>query len=114
MRVVVSFEQDSVALLESERHCHIWVVESPPNRVAAEARWREEGMSKAAGMTVFDQQSILDLLPTVLEHHPDCGHLQVHGAKLTARARHDLRGSGFTSVQVTPGGFLAVKLAQAP
>ena len=110
MRVFVSYEQDSAAIIENLRDCHVWVVDSYANRAAAEKRWTTPaGSRNATTLTVFDPRDPLDLLATVLEHHPDCRQYQVRGARLTRNAQTELHGHGFAPAHSRPQGFLAIK-----
>jgi hypothetical protein len=109
MRVVISFDPDSVNLLQSGRSGAAWVVESFANRCAAEHLWREPGRSARFSVTLFEPQRLEEILPTALEHHPSCDALVVQGADFTRGTRDLLREYGFASVEPTDRGFQAMR-----
>ena len=57
----------------------MWAIDASANRSAAESRWTDESY-KGFEVTVFNAQPFGGLLPTVLEHHPDCDTLEVRDA----------------------------------
>src|SRR5689334_20076494 len=75
-------------------HMPIWVVDTPPNRAAAETYWRTHPGEPHTGITTFRVDSTkgpeewcADILGTVIEHHDAYSHdppvsvLEVVGAE---------------------------------
>ena len=102
MRVEITFEEDAHAAI-SDRTCdQLWAIESDWNRLAAEAYWQRA--TSGSDLTIFRHQSIAELLPTVLEHHPDCDILVVRGVEATHReAWNAARSHGFEPLRHARG-----------
>ena len=104
--VVISFADDSAAVILNERNAAVWAVESVANRAAASQRWSESS-SGADEVTLFDPQALADLVPTVCEHHPQAIRIEVRGGLLTKEAREEFESCGFTSVRASGASLLA-------
>ncbi len=94
MRVEITFEEDALDSITNRTCDELWAIESESNRGAAESYWRDS--PGAGGLTIFQRQGITELLPVVLEHHPDCDSLVVRGLEAHDRAAWDAaRSFGF-------------------
>ena len=102
MRVLVTFEQDASAAISEHTDDCVWAIDSWRNRRAAEFRW-SEGSRNGAEITVFDPQPLLGLIPTVLEHHPDCELLEVRGTECGSDIWEELERHRFVSLSESPG-----------
>lgn len=68
-------------LCPEDQHCDLWIVDTPVNLSTAE-KLRNGTLAKS--VTTFLNRgsavtNILAMLPTVLDHHPDCTHIVVRG-----------------------------------
>ncbi|HWD14180.1 MAG TPA: hypothetical protein VG519_12590 [Pseudochrobactrum sp.] len=68
-------------LSPESQHCDLWIVDTPVNLSTVE-KLRSGSLAKS--VTTFLNQgsavmNILAMLPTVLDHHPDCTHIVVRG-----------------------------------
>lgn len=98
----------------SER-VHVWLVDSEPNRAAAERLWARgiapAGHPLESGITLFQGEgrtpsdvaiAILDMLT---EHHNEWSHdppmtvLEIHGAAITPALREALEDFGFPAIR---------------
>ena len=102
MKVRICFEQDATKTVAQKSGDCVWVIESPANRAAAEVRWTEQSYG-GDEVTVFDSQRLANLIPTVLEHHPDCENLEVHGVKVDQDAWVELRRQDFVLLDESHG-----------
>ena len=64
-----------------DQNCDLWIVDTPVNLSTAE-KLRNGTLVKS--VTTFRNRgsgitNILAMLPTVLDHHPDCTHIVVRG-----------------------------------
>jgi hypothetical protein len=102
---------------------HVWVVDTPINRRAAEALWSVEvGYDRTHGVTIFKQyegesteSSVVHLLPVIDEHH-GLGQdwamdivLEVLGVPLTAGLRSALEALGPFDILERADGFAATR-----
>ena len=102
-------------------HMPVWVVDTPTNRVAAQAYWQAHpGETHITGVTTFRVEPVrspeewcTEMLGTVLEHHGEYSHnppvsiLEVFGARPVAELRAALAECGFSDVAATADGFRA-------
>jgi hypothetical protein len=104
---------------------HVWIVDSPCNRPAAEAIWiakaAGEGYSNEAGVTTFEavgataEDWCIGIIDSVDDHHNSSSHnpgytvLEVYGAAQSQRIRESLKELGFVRFIDTPEGFNAKK-----
>jgi hypothetical protein len=102
-------------------HMPTWIVDTPPNRAAAEAHWRvHPGASHTAGLTTFrvnpgrgPEEWCADVLGTVIEHHGEHSHhppvtvLEIVGARPVEHLVAELAKYGYVEVSPTPEGFRA-------
>ncbi len=99
---------------------HVWAVESPANRAAAEVVWPKYGASTIdRGVTLFARAGEMDepqwswLLGMIdLHHGPDSEDqpyraIEVHGCPLTNDLRRWLNAGGFGASLPTAEGFQA-------
>lgn len=103
-------------------HMHLWVVESPANRVAAESVWaKQEPGSHDRGLTLFkdgrqgdwDEARWLGMLNEIELHYgplsedPPYRGIEVIGCALSEEIRHWLEGAGFAMIEEMSEGFRA-------
>lgn len=65
----------------ADQHCDLWIVDTPVNLSTAE-KLRNGTLAKS--VTTFLNRgsavtNIIAMLPTVLDHHPDCAHIVIRG-----------------------------------
>jgi hypothetical protein len=101
---------------------HVWVVDTPVNRRAAEALWGIGPGDRTHGVTTFKlyegesiESSVVNLLPVIDEHH-GLGDswatnivLEVLGVPLTARLRSALDALGPFDLLERSDGFAATR-----
>jgi hypothetical protein len=101
----------------------IWIVDTPTNRLAYEAVWRErKPESYLVGFSSFKvnpneqpEDWLISILDTIDEHHGEMSHdppwsrINVIGVRWTQRIAEELEVFGFTSHQDSPEGFTATK-----
>ena len=100
---------------------HAWVVETGPNRAAAEQIRRDSpGFSFESGVTLFRPsgqgpvQDVADIIGTVDTHHGESSHvppvsvLEVYGADAQPELRTVFARYGFTHLVDFAGGFRAI------
>jgi hypothetical protein len=126
-QVAIIFEAeygDKVADL-AER-MHVWVVDTPPNRSAAERLWQSNPEPRMdAGVTTFaDSGASLDaqfdeLITLVEDHHgwyahqPPVTMIRCIGVPLTARVRESLSVYGYDSIVQQADCFIAIRPLEA-
>jgi len=122
-RVAIVLQSDfSTQLPSLAEQFHVWVVDTPVNRRAAEALWGVGGGDRSHGVTLFKQNegessesSVEDLLSVIDEHHglrEDWATdivLEVLGVPLTARLRSALEALGPFDVLERSNGFAATR-----
>jgi hypothetical protein len=101
---------------------HVWILETPVNKVAAQAVWSEGANvhSLDRGATTFSgkptdppDEIVTSMLDTIDLHHGEYGHspplsvLEVYGAKPTTALSAALAERGFTNVSPMDDGFRA-------
>ncbi|HEX8172393.1 MAG TPA: hypothetical protein VF824_17800 [Thermoanaerobaculia bacterium] len=93
----------------------VWVVDSPPNRIAAENAWRASLEWPHITVTIFralpdhpTREHWAELLEMIALHEP-YDAVEVVGAELTLPARSALLESGFTRFESSARGFRARK-----
>ena len=104
----------------------MWVVETPVNRRAAEARWAVDAGDQTHSVTIFthyEGESIelcaVRLLPVIDEHHglregwASDVVLEVFGVTLTIRLRSALKNLGRFDILERPDGFVATRTITA-
>ena len=99
---------------------HVWIIDTPTNRAAAEVVWRDGGGASSIerGATTFkaDQREPADeivasMLGTIDLHHGEHSHtppwsvVEVFGANPTPLLVAALSDYGFSHVVSTPGGL---------
>lgn len=110
------------SLAELAQRFHVWVVDTPRNRRAAEALWADASGNRIHSVTTFNvpedestEASLVDLLVVIDEHHGLRAErstdvvLEVLGALLTPRIRAKLDTLGPFSVQEHARGFVAIR-----
>lgn len=104
---------------------HVWVIDTPTNRIFAEDYWRQGVDDERSGnITTFkvsdgtpDILDIFDLLDTIDLHHgllsstPPYAVLEVIGLPLSAIIRSRIRKLGFTRFEPTGDGFCAKRIS---
>lgn len=102
----------------------VWIVDTPPNRAAAERIWAAAPrLSHLQGVTTFkfapessDQDILMSQLNTIDLHHseyssdPPYTILEIIGTHLTSRLKAELSEFGFHEFEETSYGFRAVRL----
>ncbi len=122
-RVAIVFDEHARAQLSTlARRCHVWVVDSGENQMAAQDFWRQGGPAEdelAFGVTTFtrSQQDPEDALAVVLElvedHHGEFAHdppvdeVLVVGLKPTEALLGVLNEWGYCQIDSCPEGLLA-------
>jgi hypothetical protein len=114
-------------LRELAERCHVWVVDTPANRLAAEAVRASGPSDRTHGVTTFKtcegesiESSLIDLLPVIDEHHGLRGEwatdvvLEIRGAALTAALRSELDELGSFDICEDAGGFVATRQSIPP
>jgi len=104
----------------SERY-PVWAVGSATNRQVAGEIWRTR---PSVSLTTFQYspedpvtRTLAEILPTVDEHHGQYSapepwtHLIVLGARANTATRDAVAGIGFTIIEETVDGFIAVRSA---
>jgi hypothetical protein len=119
-RVAIVADRHFASELEAlSRVMHVWVCASPSNKEAAQRIWASAtGHDLESGVTTFDvrptaspEEIVIDLLPTVDEHHGEYSHnppwsiLEIHGAPLTPTLKAALREFGVSEFEPWDGGF---------
>ena len=99
---------------------HVWIIDTPENKAAAEALFREGGRASSIeyGTTTFSARQtdppdevVASMLGTIDRHHGEYSHvpplsgLEVFGTDPTPRLVAALAERGFTRVVPTPDGF---------
>ena len=101
----------------------VWIVDTPPNRAAAQRLWAERpAASHLDGITTFKsreeasaEETLLSELDTIDLHHGPFSAklpytvLEVIGAATTERIKAAMSAFGFTEFQSTALGFRAVR-----
>jgi len=103
---------------------HVWCVDTPENRAAAEIIWQQNAhpYSIERGVTIFStdlnaspDQIVASELGTIDLHHGEYSHdppfsvLNIYGAMPTPVLREALAGFGFIKIIPTDEGFTARK-----
>lgn len=116
-------------LVPLARRVHVWIVDRPANRAAAEVIWAEQpetpdgsGFDWRLGVTAFlapdnvtAEQLCLDVLPNIEKHHSmpftdePWDALEVYGVELTPAIRQALNYLGFVSFESIDDGFTCSK-----
>lgn len=78
--VVISANPD-FALSKEDQHCDLWIVDTPANLLTADAL---RASTLAKSVTTFRDRgnatmNVIVMLPTILDHHPDCTRIIVKG-----------------------------------
>jgi hypothetical protein len=103
---------------------HVWIVDTPPNRAAAERVWAADAAySLERGVTTFRvdegatrEEWCIAVLPDVHDHHgahahdPPYGAIEVYGAAPSAALRAAFAEWGLAGIEEVPGGFRAASL----
>jgi hypothetical protein len=105
----------------SERF-HVWIVDTPANRRAAEAVWASGPSDRTHGVTTFKksetesiESSLACLLPVIDDHHGLRAEwatdvvLEVRGATVTATVQAALDALGPFDIREDAAGFLAMR-----
>jgi hypothetical protein len=101
---------------------HVWLLDTPANRQAANEVWqtRNGGPSLGEGVTTFradssarPDQIVSSMLSTIDLHHGECSHsppwsfVEVYGTAITPALTADLAIFGFSNVANSDDGFKA-------
>jgi hypothetical protein len=121
-RVAIVYSDIGAQLPELAERFHVWVVDTPSNRRAAEAIWAVAPGDRTHDVTTFKQAeaesaevSLVDLLPVIDEHHglrEDWATdivLEVMGQPLTPSIRAALQALGPFAVLERQEGFTATR-----
>jgi hypothetical protein len=124
---IVMLSDIGADLRELAERCHVWVVDTPANRQAAEAVWANGPSDRTHGVTTFKthegesiESSLVNLLPVLDEHHGLRAEwatdvvLEVRGAALTATLRSELDELGPFDIREDAGGFVATRPTGKP
>ena len=124
---VVMLSDFGAHLRELAERCHVWVVDTPANRQAAEAVWASGPSDRTHGVPTFKtyegesiESSLINLLPIIDEHHglrAECATdvvLEVLGTGLTATLRSELDELGPFDICDDAAGFVATCLSAPP
>lgn len=101
----------------------VWIVDTPPNRAAAEDFWVvNPDRNHLNGVTTFkaaagasEEDILLNEMDTIDLHHgtfssnPAYSVLQVIGARLNETVKNKLSDFGFCQFEITADGFQAVR-----
>jgi hypothetical protein len=112
---------DSLETLETS--VHVWVVDTPVNRVVAERIWKSRNGADhvAREVTTFHtdltrtpEANAVDILPVIGAHlgangDDPCHVIELFGASLNTALRGALDACGFTNFATTSTGFVASK-----
>jgi hypothetical protein len=101
---------------------HVWILDTPANRLATEALWALGPSDESHGVTIFRRQCddltdefVVHLLSAVDEHHglrADWAAdvvLEVRGAALTEKLRAALAALGPFEIEEQVEGFVAIR-----
>jgi hypothetical protein len=125
-RVAIVMQSDfSTQLPSLAEQFHVWLVDTPVNRRAAEALWSVRGGGdRTHGVTIFTQyegesieSSAVRLLPVIDEHHGLQEAwateivLEVLGVPFTAALRSALEALGPFDILERSDGFAATRMA---
>ncbi len=101
------------------RQMPVWLIDTPPNRAAAERLWRG---SPALDLTLFSatagesaEEVCAGIIGTVELHHgphsrdPPCEAIEVIGATVSPLVRAALSAEGYPLVAERLGGFVATR-----
>jgi hypothetical protein len=104
----------------------VWIVDSPPNRAAAEKFWiTNPGRTHLNGITVFKfdtdsspEEILLNELDTIDLHHGAYSTnfpyaMEVIGSSLSEALRERLLEFGFAGFEATLEGFRAVRSSES-
>lgn len=107
-KVVLVVDRDFGDRVRSlSQQTHVWLIDSAANRGAAEPIWKALKLNVpedplAQGITLFEspsqltpEESLADILDTLVEHHFHLTILEIYGVRDSARLRSVLAGSGF-------------------
>jgi hypothetical protein len=115
--VLPDFEAE---LAELAQRAHVWLVDTPSNRRAAERVWATGTSDRTHGVTTFkvdpgapSETWIVEILPVVDEHHGLRAEwatdvvLEVRGLAVTPKVLSALQELGPFSLEEDQGGFIA-------
>lgn len=110
-------------LLDLAARLHVWIIDTPVNKAAAQVLWGQDGRvhSLDNGVTTFSafrvdrpEETVASILETIDLHHGEYSHsppwsvLEVYGASPSPFLAAALADYGFTDIiSPTSGGFKA-------
>jgi hypothetical protein len=109
-------------LLELAARLHVWIIDTPANKAAAQVLWSQDGHvhSLDNGVTTFSafrvdrpDEIVASMLETIDLHHGEYSHsppwsvLEVYGASPSPSLAAALADYGFTDILPILGGFRA-------
>ena len=115
-------------LLDVAARFDTWVVPSSINRATVESVWRtaQESPPATRELTIWSRpksadelQDWLSILFDIENHHGEHAHqppvtvLEIFGGELTAAAKTALGEYGYRTLELTPSGFRATRMAAA-
>jgi hypothetical protein len=114
-------------LAELARAGPVWIVDTPPNRSAAESYWgANPDRTHLDGITTFkfpansspeeildNELDVIDLHHGVYSASPPYAVIEVIGARLSETVRSKLSEFGFGKFEMTSGGFRAARSAES-
>lgn len=124
---IVMLSDFGARLRELAERCHVWVVDTPANRQAAQAVWATGPSDRSHGVTTFmthegesSESALVNLLPVIDEHHglriewASDVVLEVRGMALTAAVQSELDELGSFVIREDAGGFVATRRSAPP
>lgn len=117
-KVSIVVDSDFGSRLESLVHGPVWIIDSPANRMAAEASWQQKAVVTTFKGVDGDSPgaSCLKILTTVDLHHGEFSGgysvLEVIGTPLTEELHAAIKDLGFSKFEATGDGFRASRFRE--
>ena len=110
-------------LTDLASHSHVWIVDTPANRLIAEKYWQDNPEHKLeTGITTFkvnDNETVEEMSLRILDsidlHHgqyssdPPYSRLEIIGLSVTQEIKCTLEELGFEVIEQTAGGILSAR-----
>jgi hypothetical protein len=108
-------------------HSHVWIIDTPANRIIAEKYWQDNPEHKLGmGITTFQvndnetmEEACLRILDAIDLHHgeyssdPPYSALEVIGLPISEQIKSALEGIGFEAFEHTAEGFRTTRRKDA-